>query len=238
MKSFSRLKIELVNHFPFISSFSRIVKADFLANSRKRKSYSQHGEDIYVLEQLESNFPNEQYKYIDVGAFHPMLLSNTYLLYRLQMNGAVVEPNKELINLHKRYRPKDIHLEVACSNENKISKFYLQQTFPALSSLESTNSDKKIKCEYVPVFNLNAIYECLNFNEIHFLSIDIEGFDFEALEGGENALLNTFMLCIECNDKAQEKKVTKFLIKRNFILVQTFSCNLIFQNTHFRSSAI
>ena len=55
-----------------------------------KKTYSQFGEDLYI----ESFFKSQKIgKYVDLGAFHPMRLSNTYLLYKKGWSGTNVDLN-------------------------------------------------------------------------------------------------------------------------------------------------
>lgn len=229
----TRLKIATVNAFPWLAGLSRYVKAVYYSCVGQKPSYSQHGEDKFVLETLNQSFPGTQYNYIDVGGFHPMLLSNTYLLYRMKMNGVIIEPNPELVKLHRLFRSRDIQLGVACGCENTICKFYLQKTFPALSSLKGS-SDKTTKTRYVPLMNLDSIVAGLDFTTIHFLSVDVEGFDFAVLQGAEKVLQHTFIVCVETNSIEEEKQVSLFLQERQFLFLKKFDCNLIFKNMNFR----
>jgi len=78
-----------------------------------KKSYSQHGEDVHILKLIDTlNINKQRDIYIDVGANHPMDLSNTYLFYRKGYRGVAIEPNKELINLFKVFRKRDIAINV------------------------------------------------------------------------------------------------------------------------------
>lgn len=233
MNYLSKLKIQLANYFPFTSRLSRLIKATYHAISNPKNSYSQHGEDVFIWNKLREAFPGVEYNYIDIGAFHPVLLSNTYLLYRKKMKGITVEPNIELSHLHKLFRPADIQLQIACSAINGLSKFYFQQTFPALSSLNDIHTKRKVKERYVPVLNLDTICQSLGLLKVHFLSIDVEGFDFEVLEGGQNLLPNVFLICIECDTPDMEDKVRLFLNEKGFIFLKQFSCNLVFRNENF-----
>ena len=57
------------------------------------RSYSQFGEDALV----NSLFRNKKYGiYVDVGAYHPILYSNTYALYRRGWRGFAIDPNPSL----------------------------------------------------------------------------------------------------------------------------------------------
>ncbi len=236
MKYFiSRLKINFVNRLPFLSSISRFYKALYYSLRSTKHSYSQHGEDKFVLETLSHYFPGVKYNYVDVGGFHPVLLSNTYLMYRKKMNGVIIEPNPELVKLHRIFRSRDIQLPFACGRENMLTKFYLQKTFPALSSLNKESGNKKIDCHYMAVLNLDTIVSGLELPEIYFLSIDVEGFDYDVLQGGAETLLGTFLLCIECNSDEEENAVCSFLSGKGFDFLKKIECNLFFKNKHFHT---
>ena len=50
--------------------------------------------------------------YVDVGAFHPFLFSNTAALHRSGWRGVNVEPNPDMAARLRQARPQDITLEV------------------------------------------------------------------------------------------------------------------------------
>ncbi len=231
--SVSRLKINIVNRLPFLSSVSRYSKALYYSRAGVKESYAQNREDTFVLETLREYFPGKKYNYVDVGGFHPVLLSNTYLMYRNNMNGVVIEPNPELVNLHRIFRPNDIQLPFACGRTNMLTKFYLQKTFPALSSLNNAQGNKKVDCQYMAVLKLDTIMSGLEIPEIYFLSIDVEGFDYDVLLGGKETLRRSFLVCIECNLDQEEQAVSNFLTEQEFEFLKKIDCNLFFKNSNF-----
>lgn len=231
--SVSRLKINIVNRLPFLSSMSRYSKALYYSSAGIKTSYAQNGEDTFVLETLRQYFPYQKYNYVDVGGFHPVLLSNTYLMYRNNIRGVVIEPNPELANLHRIFRPNDIQLPFACGRTNMLTKFYLQKTFPALSSLSKAQGNKKVDCRYMAVLELDTIMSGLEIPEIYFLSIDVEGFDYDVLLGGKETLRRSFLVCIECNSDQEEQAVSDFLTEQGFEFLKKIDCNLFFKNSNF-----
>lgn len=74
--------------------------------------------------------------YIDVGANHPTDISNTYLLYRNNYNGYLIEPNPELCNLLKVFRPKDKVLNIGIGPKAQVVPFLISRT-PVGSSFDS-----------------------------------------------------------------------------------------------------
>ncbi|MFN7116760.1 MAG: FkbM family methyltransferase [Saprospiraceae bacterium] len=223
-----KLKVYLSRHIPILPVINRFLKAFIISIRKEKEIYSQHGEDKMLWDILKRDFPSDTYFYIDVGAFHPSLLSNTYKFYRRKMNGVVIEPNRELITLHRLFRARDIHLEIGCDSKNGLRKFNIQRYTPALSSLdpsENNNSHSQI----IPVFTLDSICNDLNIEYVHLLSIDVEGNDLEVLKGAENTLEKTYLICIESNSLEFDSLIVEFLKKRNFKMIEKIACNLIFQ---------
>src|SRR5438045_8009791 len=67
-------------------------------------SFSQFGEDLAVLRHFEDRVGY----FVDVGAHHPIRLSNTYLLYRCGWSGINVDANPDGIELFRKKRPRDL----------------------------------------------------------------------------------------------------------------------------------
>lgn len=80
-----------------------------------RISYSQFGEDI-ALHTLLRYYGIHRGSYLDVGAFHPVHLSNTYLLYQNGWSGVTVEPTPGVAAEFRAVRPRDVHLSCAASS--------------------------------------------------------------------------------------------------------------------------
>lgn len=73
------------------------------------KTYAQHGDDLMlvnIFELLKVDKPS----YLDLGAHHPVTISNTCLLYERGSRGINVEANPYLMPLFEKYRPEDKNL--------------------------------------------------------------------------------------------------------------------------------
>ena len=55
--------------------------------------------------------------YVDVGAFHPTLFSNTYFFYLNGWRGLNIEARPGSKQLFDKLRPKDINVEIGVSRE-------------------------------------------------------------------------------------------------------------------------
>ncbi len=71
----------------------------------KQRSFSQFGEDVAVFNLLGRQ---KNGIYVDIGAFHPKVFSNTYLFYKLGWRGICVEPNPEVWWKFWLVRPRDV----------------------------------------------------------------------------------------------------------------------------------
>src|SRR5262245_57291508 len=76
-----------------------------------RVSYSQFGEGM-ILARLFRGRRDPGF-YLDVGAYHPIQLSNTYSLYCQGWRGICVEPRAEVVEEFRVFRSRDICLQVA-----------------------------------------------------------------------------------------------------------------------------
>ena len=68
-------------------------------------SYSQNMEDYH----LSLAFAGQRTgMYIDIGAGHPIADNVSFWFYERGWQGIVVEPQRKLVELHSRLRPRDI----------------------------------------------------------------------------------------------------------------------------------
>ncbi len=196
-----------------------------------KDSYSQIGDDKIAIELLKTRAINRPLFYIDVGANHPSKLSNTYRMYREGGKGITIDPNAELMRLHKLVRPMDIQLAVGCGCEIKLQKFYYSKT-PVLSSFEKTQVGNMWGEDYLPVFTLDKICADINVSNVDFLSIDTEGLDIEVLKGATKTLTKTYLVCIEANTADHEATIIQYMNAQNFKLSVNNRFNLFFINNH------
>ena len=73
----------------------------------RKTSYSQCGEDLLVALVLQLIRGSRPKKYLDIGANHPLNLSNTALLYADGVQGILIEPDPYFVNLLSNKRPRD-----------------------------------------------------------------------------------------------------------------------------------
>lgn len=179
----------------------KIIRS-FTAYAYKR-SYSQCGEDLivrYIFNVLKVHKPT----YLDIGAHHPLHLNNTYTFYRHGSKGVSVEPDPKLHARIQRKRPGDVNLNVGVAGESGTLDFYVMSaptlnTFSLKEAKEAESSKVKIdKVLRIPVVSVNEILEQHFPNAApDFLSIDVEGMDFEIVKSIELKRWRPKVICAE-----------------------------------------
>jgi FkbM family methyltransferase len=189
------IKRSIIDIFNFLTprKFLKLMVRDsiersFIDSYQFKVSFSQQGEDL-VLQNIFHNRPKGFY--VDIGAFHPVMYSNTYVFYLKGWNGINVEPNPENIQLFHRSRNRDITLNLAVS-DTKEELTYYQFNFPAVNTFIRENAmhwsgqpghfiEKEIK---ITGKTLTGILDenLPEGTEIDFLSVDCEGMELEVLK--------------------------------------------------------
>lgn len=159
---------------------------DEITICKPKKSYSQIGEDLIVdhfLGHKKNGF------YVDIGAYHPVHLSNTHLFYARGWNGLQVEPDFKRSLLFKKYRPRSTTLNVGVGNTESEKNFYVFKE-EALSTFSKESADVSVAeghtlivVRKVPMVTLEDIFaEHTKDIVIDMLSVDTEGYDLEVLK--------------------------------------------------------
>jgi FkbM family methyltransferase len=224
----------LVNHFPQLGRYKRWAKAWMDHVAPVKPSYSQHREDIFIWEYLKG-YPLKGSVYVDVGGNHPSDISNSYLLYRHGLEGIVVEPNQELIGLFRKFRKKDIALGIGCSNTNAILPFHISKT-PVLSSFSEDREDLNVyRTRYLPVIRLDDALQKFTVKFVSLLSIDVEGLNYEVLEGAQKTAERSLLVCLEYDNDDDRRRLLS-LLGDQFELIKEFGCNMLLVNRRLEDS--
>ncbi|MGM0519945.1 MAG: FkbM family methyltransferase [Campylobacterota bacterium] len=152
------------------------------------RSYSQEGEDM-VLKRIFGL--KDKGFFVDIGSHHPKRFSNTYLFYKHGWRGINIDAMPGTKRLFDKYRPHDINIECAISDEPKDITYY-QFTDHAFNTIDKEVAEYRVENYSTELIGtvemktrtLDEIYkEYLPNNiEITFLSIDIEGVDISVLK--------------------------------------------------------
>lgn len=210
---------------------------DIPLHFQKRESYSQHGEDTFLLKTIfrDQTRPG---RYLDIGASHPVRISNTYLLHRRGWSGIVVEPISRLVRLHKRWRPRDTHIQCLIGETDGEAEFFFM--YPSVLSTTSPEQyERVIAAGYrlverlnIPQLTLGTLLQKYGEGKrIDFASVDVEGVDWivaEQIAKLDKALVPR-CLCIEANDGEPNLRVTS-LLRDTYQNKERIASNTIFWN--------
>ena len=173
-------------------SKAKIFIGTHIINRYYHKSYSQEGEDM-ILRRIFEN--NKNGFYVDVGAYHPKLFSNTYFFYKKGWRGINIEPNPESIQLFNAQRYMDINLSVGVSNIPSERIYYMFNE-PALNTFEeniakmsSRSGEQYYQIGKIPV-KVRRLETILEENlpkdqNIDFISIDVEGHELNVIQSND-----------------------------------------------------
>jgi FkbM family methyltransferase len=152
--------------------------------------FSQHYED-YILAQVFAD--TTEGTYVDVGANHPIHANNTAYLYHRGWHGITIEPNPEFAPLYARLRPRDTHLTIGAGDtEGKLTFHRVTaqdhdatalSTFDAAGARALAGQGYQVQDLEVPVLTLNSVLQQHPLGGITVLSVDVEGFERQVLQG-------------------------------------------------------
>ncbi|MBA1264979.1 FkbM family methyltransferase [Stutzerimonas stutzeri] len=162
-------------------------------------SYAQNFEDVMLwraLGHVERGF------YIDVGANHPTEDSVTQAFYERGWSGINIEPLAKHARQLEQERPRDINLQVAVGAENgEIELFDTPvrglATASAIIAGRHTDAGLQTVSSIVPLRRLQDICAEHAPENIHFLKIDVEGFEAQVLAGMDLQRFRPWVLLVE-----------------------------------------
>lgn len=204
-------------------------------------TYSQCGEDrilLYLFKSLGINKPS----YLDLGASHPIRANNTYLFYTLGASGVCVDADFESCRSISRVRKRDkcIHVGVTFDDRREADFFVFSNR--GLSTLSREEAEYRsthgsYRVVNVEKINLKTINELIaeNFSSSpDFLSIDLEGIDFQVIQSMDFSKYRPTAICVETitySETRQESKLVdleKYILSQNYVLYADTHINSIF----------
>ena len=205
---------------------------NFVALLGKSKvSYSDFNEDLI----LEGIFGSLTGSYVDVGAGHPVIGSNSYLFYKKGWSGITVEPIKLHSVLHRLKRPRDLQINKLIGESKDKVKFYEFNPTQLSTNDESHYKDmiakgmKERRTYYLDSISINDVLSKVKNNE-YFLTIDCEGYDYEIIKTIKWSLIYKpkaiVFEIISFSIKAKE--INQLLMAQGYNLTQRTSINNIY----------
>jgi len=173
-------------------SIKNIINEPYMSELQESRNqtvcYSQEGEDL-ILETFFHGIKNGLY--VDIGSYHPKLYSNTYLFYLKGWRGINIDARPGSKSLFDVARPKDINIETAVGTSTVPLKYFMFDE-PGLNGFsEDLSKDREANTNYKIIntiqLSISSLEKILDVylpqaTSIDFMSIDVEGFDYDVLQ--------------------------------------------------------
>jgi FkbM family methyltransferase len=195
--------------------------------------YSQTGQDRFLEENVFHGFKNGFF--FDVGAHDGIDINNTlYFEKNHGWTGVNIDANKKVYDNLVKNRPTCTNIYCAVCNEDGESEFYLNTGYTEMiSGLKSTFDDRhyqRLQRELkqfgghteitkVPTKRIETICDELNIKRIHYMSIDVEGAEFEVLKSINFDKVFIDVIGFENNYRDQAGPIIGYLYSKGYLLI-------------------
>jgi len=230
-------KIKKIIYLTLPKGFKRFIEQQVLNDHEYFKflniSFSQEGED-HILSQyfygIEKGF------FIDIGAHQPISYSNTYKFYLKGWRGINIDAMPESMVDFNKIRSEDTNLEIGVSNSNtQLEYFIFKQrgvnTFSQLAAYQSINDgyelQKRISIKTERMTDILDNYLPKN-QVIHFLSLDVEGFELEVLLSNNWESYRPKIILVESLKLKTKKMLIDFFDRIDYSIIAQTVNNLYF----------
>ncbi len=202
--------------------------------------YSQDRQDIFLEENIFRGFKNGVF--MDIGAHDGISINNT-LFFEQNHNwsGVNVEPIKEVYDKLVINRPKCININSAVCNTNGTAEFICNKGYTEMISglkqqydprhLNRLDRENKQMGSITEIITVNtrtieSICDEHNIKHINYLSIDVEGAEFEVIKSINFDKVFIDIIGFENNYNDSSIPIIKYLEDKNYKIIHT--CTDIF----------
>lgn len=178
-----------------------MIEDERAVNEEPLVSWAQNREDVVLWRALADVSPG---RYVDVGAADPVEDSVTKLFYDQGWSGLNVEPVGVFADRLRTQRERDVTLQACAGAEPSSMTLHVVED-SGLSTLNADAADRARRAGYtvvdetVDVMTLDQMLDDVGFtgSDIHFLKIDVEGFEREVLDGLDLAVWRPWVIVVE-----------------------------------------
>jgi len=215
----------------------------------EKEFYSQFGQDRFLETTIFRGYKNGVF--MDIGAHDGITINNT-LYFEKNNNwvGINIEPNRRVFDLLVANRPDSININCAISNSNGEGEFFQNSGYTEMISglkafyehrhmarLLNENLEYGGTTEIVDVQTrtFNFICEEYDLTHINYLSIDVEGGEYEIIKTINFNKVFIDVIMFENNYQDTTDLIVEFLKYKNYFCVNrtTLIIYMIHQNSNF-----
>lgn len=197
--------------------------------------YSSHKQDEFLEKMIFHGYKNGIF--VDVGAHDGRSINNTlYFEETNNWSGINIEPITDVFNRLVQNRPNSINLNCAVSNSDGTAEFILNKGYTEMisglkHSFDSRHIDRvnreisryggTTELITVPVKRLETICDENNIHNIHYLSIDVEGAEFDVIKSINFDKVFIDIIGFENNYNDTSIPIVDYLINKNYRIIHT-----------------
>lgn len=211
----------------------RPFPANLTALRACRISYAQFGEDLFLTYLL--GYERTEGTYLDIGCYHPIQYSNTYIFYQRGWSGVTIDPNPAFAAEWKRYRARDQFLNVAISEESGTTPYISNAIHPAMNRICADPNEVLGEHERmieVPSRPISSILQSeLKGRTIDLMSVDCEGYDIEILRQMDFHTWKPSVIAAEDPGESENSEVVRYLREVGYACRARIGLTRIFQRT-------
>jgi FkbM family methyltransferase len=227
-------------------NLSRIItkfkKAADSIQLRSKVSYSQSGEDL-IADYFFESIGIKQPSYIDIGANQPIKGNNTYLFYLKGSKGICIEPDISLIPSLKKARVRDVILNmgVSVTVAAQADFYFFDGHYNAWNTFSKEDADKKSKesgiayrQSKVQLETVGNIVDKHTFQNVNFISLDVEGLDLAILKSIDFNKIRPELLCVETiefslnNNLNKNQEIISYMLTQGYRVYADTNLNTLF----------
>jgi len=166
-------------------------------------SFSIGGEDLFLRKRLKNRLSSKEHgTYVDIGAFHPFLGSNTYVYYAGGWSGICVDANPALRDVFVQARPRDLFISGAVMEHPKDTLFARHKENTGKSSIFDDASKITSDFDQPVMVSAQRLDDILDTHlesgrYIDFMNVDTEGTELTVLRSNNWDRYRPGLLCIE-----------------------------------------
>ncbi len=162
-------------------------------------SYAQNFEDVILWRALQDATPGF---YIDIGAQDPVVDSVSKAFYEHGWRGIHVEPVTKYANLLRADRPDETVIQAVVAEQQGVVTFYEIPGGLSTACKEiAEEHQQKLGCQIVKTLvtaiTLDDVLELAQSDTVHWLKIDVEGYERQVLSGWRNSPIRPWVIVIE-----------------------------------------
>jgi FkbM family methyltransferase len=193
---------------------------------RRAYQYSQFGEDEWVISHFISN-QITKWNYVDIGSAHPIIGSNTYLMYRRGAWGYTIDANPYLVNKHRKLRPRDVQIEAAVGSSEANIYFDINKNWSFSKRADGIFQGQVTNRIFSRQISFQSLLEQVHFNNSWLLNLDVEGAELEILESANFELKRPTIALIEIT-KDSSVGIEKIMQRWNYSPLKTLGMTRIY----------